>query len=75
MEAPAADLPGHRLELMYVVLTWVFASWSLPLIIMAITPFSLIGALLSWLEHGRERWAGRYAPPVTTNEESPHGSR
>ncbi|RCV91849.1 efflux RND transporter permease subunit [Billgrantia montanilacus] len=174
------------LGLMYAVLTWVFASWSLPLIVMAIIPFSLIGALLghwlmgidltilslfglfglsgivvnnaiilvsfyrlqrdrglaiddalnesvvqrvravlltslttiggllpllfetslqaqflipmavsiafglgvstllvllvipallSWLEHGRERWAGRYAPPVTTIEESSHGSR
>jgi multidrug efflux pump subunit AcrB len=174
------------LGLMYAVLTWVFASWSLPLIVMAIIPFSLIGALLghwlmgidltilslfglfglsgivvnnaiilvsfyrlqrdrglaiddalnesvvqrvravlltslttiggllpllfetslqaqflipmavsiafglgvstllvllvipallSWLEHGRERWARRFAPPVTTNEESPHGSR
>ena len=32
--------------LMYGVLTWVFASWSLPLIVMAIIPFSLVGALL-----------------------------
>jgi multidrug efflux pump subunit AcrB len=31
---------------MYGVLTWVFASWSLPLIVMAIIPFSLVGALL-----------------------------
>jgi multidrug efflux pump subunit AcrB len=38
------------LGLMYAVLTWVFASWSLPLIVMAIIPFSLIGALLGhWL--------------------------
>jgi multidrug efflux pump subunit AcrB len=36
--------------LMYVVLAWVFASWSLPLIVMAIIPFALIGALLGhWL--------------------------
>lgn len=34
------------LGLMYGVLTWVFASWSLPLIVMAIIPFSLVGALL-----------------------------
>ncbi|MCM0614134.1 efflux RND transporter permease subunit [Marinobacter sediminum] len=38
------------LGLMYVVLTWVFASWSLPLIVMAIIPFALVGALLGhWL--------------------------
>jgi multidrug efflux pump subunit AcrB len=38
------------LGLMYVVLAWVFASWSLPLIVMAIIPFALIGALLGhWL--------------------------
>ncbi len=58
MEAPVADLPGHRLGLIYAVLTWGFASWSLPLIVRAFIPFSLIGALLSWLEHGRERWEG-----------------
>lgn len=34
------------LGLMYVVLAWVFASWSLPLIVMAIIPFALVGALL-----------------------------
>lgn len=34
------------LGLMYGVLAWVFASWSLPLIVMAIIPFSLVGALL-----------------------------
>ncbi|SFL99292.1 efflux RND transporter permease subunit [Marinobacter zhejiangensis] len=38
------------LGLMYVVLVWVFASWSLPLIVMAIIPFALVGALLGhWL--------------------------
>jgi multidrug efflux pump subunit AcrB len=38
------------LGLMYVVLAWVFASWSLPLIVMAIIPFALIGAMLGhWL--------------------------
>jgi multidrug efflux pump subunit AcrB len=38
------------LGLMYVVLAWVFASWSLPLIVMAIIPFALIGALIGhWL--------------------------
>jgi len=36
--------------LMYVVLAWVFASWSLPLIVMAIIPFALVGALLGhWI--------------------------
>ena len=34
------------LGLMYVVLAWVFASWSLPLIVMAIIPLALVGALL-----------------------------
>ncbi|WP_304525620.1 efflux RND transporter permease subunit [Halomonas sp. I5-271120] len=34
------------LALMFVVLAWVFASWSLPLIVMAIIPFALVGALL-----------------------------
>ncbi|MBJ6136165.1 efflux RND transporter permease subunit [Marinobacter litoralis] len=38
------------LGLMYVVLAWVFASWMLPLIVMAIIPFALIGGLLGhWL--------------------------
>jgi multidrug efflux pump subunit AcrB len=38
------------LALMYVVLAWIFASWSLPLIVMAIIPFALVGALLGhWL--------------------------
>ena len=38
------------LGLMYVVLVWVFASWTLPLIVMAIIPFALVGALLGhWL--------------------------
>ena len=38
------------LALMYVVLAWVFASWSLPLIVMAIIPFALVGALLGhWI--------------------------
>ncbi len=36
--------------LMYVILAWVFASWALPLIVMAIIPFALVGALLGhWL--------------------------
>ena len=34
------------LGLMYVVLAWVFASWSLPLIVMATIPLALVGALL-----------------------------
>ena len=38
------------LGLMYVVLAWVFASWSMPLIVMAIIPFALVGALIGhWL--------------------------
>ena len=38
------------LGLMYVVLAWVFASWSLPLIVMATIPLALVGALLGhWL--------------------------
>ncbi|SFR62472.1 Multidrug efflux pump subunit AcrB [Marinobacter daqiaonensis] len=36
--------------LMYVVLVWVFSSWTTPLIVMSIIPFALIGALLGhWL--------------------------
>jgi len=36
--------------LMYVILVWVFSSWTLPLIVMAIIPFALVGALLGhWL--------------------------
>ncbi|MGQ7248429.1 efflux RND transporter permease subunit [Halomonas sp. V046] len=34
------------LGLMYVVLAWVFSSWSLPLIVMATIPLALVGALL-----------------------------
>ncbi|MFC4259799.1 efflux RND transporter permease subunit [Marinobacter lacisalsi] len=38
------------IALMYVVLVWVFSSWSTPLIVMSIIPFALIGALLGhWL--------------------------
>ncbi|RAH36684.1 efflux RND transporter permease subunit [Halomonas sp. SL1] len=38
------------LALMYVVLAWVFASWSLPLIVMATIPLALVGALVGhWL--------------------------
>ncbi|KPQ00191.1 efflux RND transporter permease subunit [Marinobacter sp. HL-58] len=38
------------LGLMYVVLAWVFASWSMPVIVMAIIPFALVGALIGhWL--------------------------
>lgn len=36
--------------LMYVVLVWVFSSWSTPVIVMSIIPFALIGAVLGhWL--------------------------
>ncbi|MFW6342179.1 MAG: efflux RND transporter permease subunit [Halothiobacillaceae bacterium] len=38
------------LAMMYIVLVWVFASWTTPLIVMAIIPFGLVGALLGhWL--------------------------
>ncbi|MFW5823848.1 MAG: efflux RND transporter permease subunit, partial [Marinobacter sp.] len=38
------------LALMYVVLVWVFSSWTTPLIVMSIIPFALIGAVLGhWL--------------------------
>jgi len=38
------------LGLMYLTLAWVFASWGWPLIVMAIIPFGLLGALLGhWL--------------------------
>jgi len=33
------------LSLIYVILTWVFASWGWPLVIMATIPFALVGAL------------------------------
>lgn len=42
------------LALMYVVLVWVFSSWSTPLIVMAIIPFALIGALLGHWAMGLE---------------------
>lgn len=34
------------LMLMYAVLVWVFSSWSTPLIVMAVIPLALVGALL-----------------------------
>ncbi len=38
------------LGLMYLTLAWVFASWGWPLIVMAIIPFGILGALLGhWL--------------------------
>ncbi len=38
------------LGLMYGVLAWVFASWTLPVIVMAIIPFALVGGLIGhWL--------------------------
>lgn len=38
------------LLLMYAVLVWVFASWSTPLIVMAVIPLALVGALLGhWI--------------------------
>ena len=38
------------LGLMYITLAWVFASWGWPLIVMAIIPFGILGALLGhWI--------------------------
>ena len=38
------------LGLMYIILAWVFASWGWPLIVMAIIPFGILGALLGhWI--------------------------
>ncbi|PWG64032.1 efflux RND transporter permease subunit [Spiribacter halobius] len=38
------------LALMYITLAWVFASWGWPLIVMAIIPFGILGALLGhWM--------------------------
>jgi len=38
------------LMLMYAVLVWVFSSWSTPLIVMAVIPLALVGALLGhWI--------------------------
>lgn len=38
------------LLLMYAILVWVFTSWSTPLIVMAVIPLALVGALLGhWL--------------------------
>ncbi|MBL4835408.1 MAG: efflux RND transporter permease subunit [Pseudomonas sp.] len=38
------------LLLMYAVLVWVFSSWSTPLIVMAVIPLALVGALLGhWI--------------------------
>ena len=37
--------------LMYAVLVWVFASWTTPLIVMAVIPLALVGALLGhWVQ-------------------------
>ncbi len=35
----------------YLVLAWIFASWTRPLVVMAIIPFGLIGTI-----HGHEQW-------------------
>ncbi len=38
------------LVLMYAILVWVFTSWTTPLIVMAVIPLALVGALLGhWL--------------------------
>jgi len=42
------------LGLMYIVLAWVFASWGWPLIVMAIIPFGILGALIGHWVMGME---------------------
>ncbi|HER35394.1 MAG: efflux RND transporter permease subunit [Halothiobacillaceae bacterium] len=38
------------LALMYVVLVWVFSAWTMPLIVMTVIPFGLVGAIAGhWL--------------------------
>ncbi|MDD3608605.1 MAG: efflux RND transporter permease subunit [Halothiobacillaceae bacterium] len=38
------------LALIYIVLAWVFASWGWPLVVMAIIPFGLVGAIFGhWI--------------------------
>ena len=40
----------YALALIYIVLAWVFASWGWPLLVMAIIPFGLVGAIAGhWL--------------------------
>jgi multidrug efflux pump subunit AcrB len=49
----AADMKGgalFALAMIYVVLAWVFGSYGWPLVVMAIIPFGIVGALLGhWL--------------------------
>lgn len=36
----------------FLVLAWIFASWTRPLVIMAVIPFGLVGALWGHMHHG-----------------------
>lgn len=41
---------AYALIMIYLVLTWVFSSWGWPVVVMAVIPFGLIGALVGhWL--------------------------
>ena len=42
------------LVLIYIILTWVFASWSIPLVIMLTMPLGLIGAIVGHWLMGKE---------------------
>ena len=38
--------PGHLVSCrIYLVLAWIFASWTRPMVVMAIIPFGLVGAI------------------------------
>ena len=45
---------GIALVLIYIILTWVFASWSVPLVIMMTMPLGLIGAIMGHWLMGKE---------------------
>ena len=42
------------LVLIYIILTWVFASWSIPLVIMLTMPLGVIGAIVGHWLMGKE---------------------
>ncbi|MFP4462496.1 MAG: efflux RND transporter permease subunit [Guyparkeria sp.] len=42
------------LALMYIVLVWVFSAWTLPLIVMTVIPFGLVGAIFGHWAMGIE---------------------
>ena len=41
----------------YMVLAWVFASWTRPVVVMAVIPFGLIGAI-----YGHDVWGVPLSP-------------